>query len=140
MAVIFHLYEGTLELAVGILVPVESLAAVEREMIDARNIHIVGTAEQLIILLECLDDLLQHLFPIHLVTQNLSQGYRIGRIAVELGLIDVHPGTEDASLDALGIDRGLYQRAADLPVVPIDIVRPFQRNAVGIGIQGILVG
>jgi hypothetical protein len=42
---------------------VESLAAVEREMIDARNIHIVGTAEQLIILLECLDDLLQHLFP-----------------------------------------------------------------------------
>ena len=109
-------------------------------MIDARNIHIVGTAEQFIILLECLDDLLQHLFPIHLVPQNLSQGYRIGRIAVELGLIDVHPDTEDAALDALGIDRGLYQRAADLPVVPIYIVRPFQRNAIGIGIQGILDG
>ena len=44
------------------------------------------------------------------------------------------------ALDALGIDRGFYQRAADFPVFPIFIVRPFQRNAVGIGIQGILDG
>ena len=62
------------------------------------------------------------------MAQNLSQRYRVGRIAVELSLIDINADTEDAALDAPGIDRRLYQRTTDFPVVPIHIVRPFQRN------------
>ena len=140
MAVILHLYEGTLELSIGILIAMEALATVEREMIDARNIHVVGTAKQFIILLECLDNLLEHFIPIHLMTQNLSQGYRIRRIAVEFHLIDVDSDTEDAALDTLGVDGSLYQRTTDFLIVPIHIVRPFQCDAVGIGIQCILHG
>ena len=108
MTVILHLYEGTLELSIGILIAMEALATVEREMIDARNIHVIGTAKQFIIFLECLDNLLEHFIPIHLMTQNLSQGYRIRRIAVEFNLIDVDSDTEDAALDALGVDGSLY--------------------------------
>lgn len=59
---------------------------------------------------------------------------------MELHLVDVDSDAEDAALDAVGIDGGLYQRTTDFPVVPIHIVRPFQRDAVGIGIQRILHG
>ncbi len=38
------------------------------------------------------------------MTQNLSQGYRIRRIAMELHLIDINSDAEDAALDALGVD------------------------------------
>ena len=72
--------------------------------------------------------------------QNLSQRYRVGRIAVELCLIDINADAEDAALDALRVDDGLYQRATNLLVMPVHIVRPFQRNAVRIGIKSILHG
>ena len=132
MTIVLNLYESTLELTILILIPMITLATVERKMVDARNIHIVGTTKQLVIFLECLDNLLEHFLPIHLVSQNLGKGYRIRRIAAELHLVDVDANAEDAALDAFGIDGGLYQRTADLLVVPIHIVRPFQRDAQGL--------
>ena len=109
-------------------------------MIEARHIHIVGTTQKFVVFAESLNHLLQHLFPIHLMPQNLSQRYRIGRIAVELCLIDINADTEDAALDALRVDDGLYQRATDFLVIPVHIIWPFQRNAVRIGIKSILHG
>ena len=140
MTIVLHLYEGALELTVLILIPVIALATVERKMIDARHIHIVGTTQKFVVFAESLNHLLQHLFPIHLMPQNLSQRYRVGRIAVELSLIDINADTEDAALDALGVDGSLYQRATDLLVIPVHIIRPFQRNAVRIGIKSVLHG
>ena len=72
MTIVLHLYEGALELTVLILIPVIALATVERKMIDARHIHIVGTTQKFVVFAESLNHLLQHLFPIHLMTQNLS--------------------------------------------------------------------
>ena len=117
-----------------------TLATVERKMIESRHIHIIGTTQKFVVSAESLNHLLQHLFPIHLMPQNLSQRYRVGRIAVELSLIDINADAEDAALDALGVDDGLYQRATDLLVMPVHIVRPFQRNAIRIGIKSILHG
>ena len=74
------------------------------------------------------------------MSQNLSQRYRVGRIAVELSLIDINADTEDAALDALGVDDRLYQRATNLLVIPVHIIRPFQRNAARIGIKSVLHG
>ena len=109
-------------------------------MIETRHIHIVGTAQKFVVFAESINHLLQHLFPIHLMTQNLSQRYRVGRIAVELRLVDINTDTEDTALDALGVDGSLDQRATDFLVIPVHIVRPFQRNAIRIGIQRILHG
>ena len=67
MTIVLHLYEGALELTVLILIPVIALATVERKMIDARHIHIVGTTQKFIVFAESLNHLLQHLFPIHLM-------------------------------------------------------------------------
>ena len=117
-----------------------TLATVERKMIESRHIHIIGTTQKFVVSAESLNHLLQHLFPIHLMPQNLSQRYRVGRIAVELSLIDINADAEDAALDALRVDDGLYQRATDLLVMPVHIVRPFQRNAICIGIKSILHG
>ena len=74
------------------------------------------------------------------MAQNLSQRYRVRRIAVELSLVDINADAEDAALDALGVDGSFYQRATDFLVIPVHIVRPFQRNAIRIGIQCILHG
>ena len=128
------------ELAILVLIPMIALATVERKMVDARHIHIVGTAQEFVVSAESLNHLLQHLFPIHLMPQDLSQRYRVRRVTPELHLIDIDADAEDAALDAPGIDRRLYQRTTDFPVVPIHIVRPFQRKPVSIGIQGILDG
>ena len=117
-----------------------TLATVERKMIESRYIHIIGTTQKFVVSAESLNHLLQHLFPIHLMPQNLSQRYRVGRIAVELSLIDINADAEDTALDALRVDDGLYQRATDLLVMPVHIVRPFQRNAVRIGIKSVLHG
>ena len=140
MTIVLHLYESTLELTVLILIPMVTLATVERKMIESRYIHIIGTTQKFVVSAESLNHLLQHLFPIHLMPQNLSQRYRVGRIAVELSLIDINADAEDAALDALRVDDGLYQRATDLLVMPVHIVRPFQRNAIRIGIKSILHG
>ena len=140
MTIVLHLNESTLELTVLILIPMVTLATVERKMIESRHIHIIGTTQKFVVFAESLNHLLQHLFPIHLMPQNLSQRYRVGRIAVELSLIDINADAEDTALDALGVDDGLYQRATDFLVMPVHIVRPFQRNAVRIGIKSVLHG
>ena len=140
MTIVLHLYESTLKLTVLILIPMVTLATVERKMIESRHIHIIGTTQKFVVSAESLNHLLQHLFPIHLMPQNLSQRYRVGRIAVELSLIDINADAKDAALDALRVDDGLYQRATDLLVMPVHIVRPFQRNAIRIGIKSILHG
>ena len=140
MPIILYLDEGSLKLAVLVLIPMITLAAIEREMIDTRNILIVGSSQQLIISFECLENLLQHLFPIHLVSQDLSQRHGIGGIAQELGLIDIDANTKDATLDATGVDGGLYQRAAYLLVIPVYIIRPLERETLGVCIQRLLDG
>lgn len=55
MSVILHLHKSPLKLAVGILIPVVAFATVEREMVDARDILIICTAQKLIITLESVD-------------------------------------------------------------------------------------
>ena len=100
MTIVLYLYESTLELTVLILIPMVTLTTVERKMIETRHIHIVGTTQKFVVSAESLNHLLQHLFPIHLMPQNLSQRYRVGRIAVELSLIDINADAEDAALDA----------------------------------------
>ena len=71
MTIVLYLYESTLELTVLILIPVIPLATVERKMIESRHIHIIGTAQKFVVSAESLNHLLQHLFPIHLMPQNL---------------------------------------------------------------------
>ena len=46
MTIVLHLYESTLELTVLILIPMVTLATVERKMIESRHIHIIGTTQK----------------------------------------------------------------------------------------------
>ena len=52
MTIVLHLYEGTLELTVLILIPVIALTTVERKMIESRHIHIIGTPQKFIVFAE----------------------------------------------------------------------------------------
>ena len=56
---------------------------------------------------------------------------------MELFLIDVQPDADDGLDDVSPFQFVLYQDAAYFLVFPVDVIRPFDGEAVGVVLQGI---
>lgn len=65
----------------------------------------------------------------------MSERDRIGGIAAERLLVYIDAGSYDAILDASSYQGVLDEHAADFPVLPVDVVRPFDADVFGIAGQ-----
>ena len=132
MAIIFHFHQLALELAVSVSVGMKALAPIESQVIEGGHVSVSAVPEHLAIPLKGLHHLLGQLLPVYFPAQELEEGNRIGRVTAENGLVDIDTHTKDTILE-LSLPHGsLYQRAAQLAVAYVDIIRPLQRHSIHI--------
>ena len=81
----------------------------------------------------------EHGMQVFLLPCDLRERHRIRRIADECLLVDIQSDTSNAARYApLCIQHILYEHAADLLVLPIDVVRPLHAHICYAAIQGLL--
>ena len=109
-----------------VLVAVQAEASVERIVIFAYDGVLVAFHDPLVIGIKGFGKLIRHSFYWRIESGDVEERYGIGRVAAEYLLIDVQPDAENATCDFLSRHGSLDERAANLAVEPIDVVRPLQ--------------
>ena len=92
------------------------------------------------VFLDGVEHLFEQMIEVKLMACDLAERYGVGSVAVEFALVDIDARAVDAPLHALFPYAGLDDGAAYFPVIPIDVVRPFEREAVGISVKYLLDG
>ena len=65
-------------------------------------------------------------------SRDLPERDRIGGIATERLLVYIDAGSYDAILDTSSYQGVLDEHATDFPVLPVDVVRPFDADVFGV--------
>ena len=129
-----HVGDGSAKLALGVGKAMELALAIEMgeiglvEFVAAVLLCLVELAR------EVFDDTLEHKAALHLVTQQLSQGYGVemGRtIGREGGLIDVDANAHDAVFELPALQVILDEHAANLLIATINVVGPLDGHGHG---------
>ena len=89
---------------------------------------------------EMIDDLSQENFTLDLVTENLVQGYGVGGIADEEGLVDVDPHADKAAREVYAFEVVLDEDAAKFLILIIYVVGPLDTDVLGVLAQHVAEG
>ena len=140
MTIILHLYKRCLKLPVLVAILEIAVATIEIRGVERYDLLIIAIAKVEQIVLEHLHYLLQKLIAVRLLAKDLIQRHGIGRLAVERLLVDIDACPDDTVADMSVRQTVLYDGATDLLVFPIDVVRPFDSDTVGILRQHVTKG
>ena len=129
-----HVGDGSAKLALGVGKAMELALAIEMGEIGLVEFVAAVLLCQVELAREVFDDTLEHETALHLVAQQLSQGYGVemGRsVGREGGLIDVDTNAHDAVFKLLTLQVILDEHAANLLVATIDVVGPLDGHGHG---------
>ena len=140
MTVILDLHHRRLKLTVFVTILEIAVTTKEIRSVKRHNLLVVAIAKVEQIALKDLHNLLQQGLAVSLLAKDLIQRHRIGRVAVELLLIDINAGADDTVADMSLRQAVLNDGSTDLLVVPIDIVRPLDGDAFGVLRQHVVKG
>lgn len=138
--VVFHLDDGGLKRPLGILVFVEARVAIERSVIARGDLGKLVAFEESEVVIDDLNNLIEQFVLIYFMTENLLERDGVGRIAREAFLVDVDARAKDALRNATTCERRFDERAAELAILPIDVVGPLERDALHIAVEHFLDG
>ncbi len=130
MPVVFHLHDSGLKVAVAVAEGPEARTAVEIGHIEIDDLLVTVFFDHREVMLQLIDDLQENFLTVHLPSEDLIEGDGIGGVTMEGFLVDINADAEDAVADLSFADVGLDECTADLLVVVIDIIRPFDGNTV----------
>lgn len=140
VAIILDLHECGLKFSILVSILEVAVAAIEIRGIKRHDLLIVAIAQVEQKALERFDDLFQQFVAVCLLADDLIQRHGIGCIAVELLLVNIDARPDNAVAYMPLRQTVLNDGTTDLLVFPIDIVRPFDGDAVGVLRQYIAEG
>ena len=143
-AVRFHIGQAGQEASVGVFVGVQALAAEEGVGVSARNgdgkAAVLVAAQGFVVGVQTAQEAIEDGQRVVITARNLLQRNWVGRGAAEGGLVQVDADAGDAAADAVALQHIFDEHAANLLLVPVDVVGPFDGDTFRVGVQLFLDG